>query len=381
MATIVTCAIFATATGIVGAVVTLMGLLAFPAMLKAGYNIKVSAGAITAGGCLGILIPPSVMLIVYGATAGVSVVQLYAGAFFPGIMLAGLYIGYVIVLAKLEAEADAAAAGERAHGRRCPRTCAAIAATVRSATRCRRCSARCTGRASAGVPTRGVLARELFVTLLPAIVFALLMGLTWHALTKPDVVTDTSSAASRWAMPAPTPGRRERLGTAEPAAERGRPGLAEPPAEEAACRSRRRRDAAGAPSAAAAAGTPVARRRPPQAAAATPPAPVRLAAAAGARRRSGSCSASASLVLVVFYALCNFARFEVFKMLLASFFPLAVLILAVLGSIVFGLATPTEAAAVGSFGGFVARGGLRASRAAARGRARGSRRRGSRCGC
>src|SRR5258705_6196186 len=100
VATIVTCAIFATATGIVGAVVTLMGLLAFPAMLKAGYNVKVSAGALTAGGCLGILIPPSVLLIVYGATAGVSVVQLYAGAFFPGFMLAFLYIGYIIVLAK-----------------------------------------------------------------------------------------------------------------------------------------------------------------------------------------------------------------------------------------------------------------------------------------
>jgi TRAP-type mannitol/chloroaromatic compound transport system permease large subunit len=88
--TIVTCAIFATATGIVGAVVTLMGLLALPAMLRAGYNIRIAAGAITAGGCLGILIPPSVLLIVYGATAGVSVVKLYAGAFFPGIMLAGL---------------------------------------------------------------------------------------------------------------------------------------------------------------------------------------------------------------------------------------------------------------------------------------------------
>src|SRR5881409_2255205 len=100
VATIVTCAIFATATGIVGAVVTLMGLLAFPAMLKAGYNIKISAGAVTAGGCLGILIPPSVLLIVYGATAGVSVVQLYAGAFFPGFMLAGLYLAYIIVLAK-----------------------------------------------------------------------------------------------------------------------------------------------------------------------------------------------------------------------------------------------------------------------------------------
>ena len=102
VATIVTCAIFATATGIVGAVVTLMGLLALPAMLRAGYNTQVAAGSITAGGCLGILIPPSVLLIVYGATAGVSVVQLYAGAFFPGIMLAGLYVGYIIILAKLK---------------------------------------------------------------------------------------------------------------------------------------------------------------------------------------------------------------------------------------------------------------------------------------
>ena len=90
VATIFTCAVFATATGIVGAVVTLMGLLALPQMLKAGYDVRVSAGSITAGGCLGIMIPPSVLLIVYGATAGVSVVQLYAGAFFPGIMLAGL---------------------------------------------------------------------------------------------------------------------------------------------------------------------------------------------------------------------------------------------------------------------------------------------------
>jgi tripartite ATP-independent transporter DctM subunit len=99
VATIITCAVFATATGIVGAVVTLMGLLALPAMLRAGYDIKLSAGAITAGGCLGILIPPSVMLILYGATAGVSVVKLYAGAFFPGLMLAALYVVYVIARA------------------------------------------------------------------------------------------------------------------------------------------------------------------------------------------------------------------------------------------------------------------------------------------
>ena len=96
VATLVTCAMFATATGIVGAVVTLMGLLAFPAMLKAGYDVKLSAGVVCAGGCLGILIPPSILLIVYAATAGVSAVKLYAAAFLPGFLLTGLYIIYVI---------------------------------------------------------------------------------------------------------------------------------------------------------------------------------------------------------------------------------------------------------------------------------------------
>jgi tripartite ATP-independent transporter DctM subunit len=97
IATLATCAIFATATGIVGAVVTLMGLLAFPAMLRAGYDVRLSAGVVCAGGCLGILIPPSVMLILYGATAGVSVPKLYAGALFPGLLLATLYMLYVLI--------------------------------------------------------------------------------------------------------------------------------------------------------------------------------------------------------------------------------------------------------------------------------------------
>ena len=96
VATLVTCAMFATATGIVGAVVTLMGLLAFPAMLRAGYDTRLSAGVVCAGGCLGILIPPSILLIVYAATAGVSAVKLYAAAIIPGFLLAGLYVVYVI---------------------------------------------------------------------------------------------------------------------------------------------------------------------------------------------------------------------------------------------------------------------------------------------
>ena len=99
VAALITCALFATATGIVGAVVTLMGLIALPAMLKAGYDQKLSAGVITAGGTLGILIPPSILLIVYAATASVSVVKLYAAALIPGFLLAGLYVVYVITRA------------------------------------------------------------------------------------------------------------------------------------------------------------------------------------------------------------------------------------------------------------------------------------------
>ena len=101
IAALATCAMFATATGIIGAVVTLMGLLAFPAMLRARYDTSFAAGVICAGGCLGILIPPSIMLIVYSATSNVSVVKLYAGAIFPGFLLAGLYIVYVIGRAML----------------------------------------------------------------------------------------------------------------------------------------------------------------------------------------------------------------------------------------------------------------------------------------
>jgi len=101
VAALATCAVFATASGIIGAVVTLMGLLALPAMLKAGYDKKLASGVICAGGTLGILIPPSIMLIVYAAIAQVSPVRLYAAALFPGILLAGLYMVYVVTRASL----------------------------------------------------------------------------------------------------------------------------------------------------------------------------------------------------------------------------------------------------------------------------------------
>jgi len=99
VAALATCAIFATASGIIGAVVTLMGLLAFPAMVKANYHRGFAAGVICAGGTLGILIPPSIMLIVYAAIAELSVVRLYAAAIIPGFLLAGFYMIYVVTRA------------------------------------------------------------------------------------------------------------------------------------------------------------------------------------------------------------------------------------------------------------------------------------------
>jgi TRAP-type mannitol/chloroaromatic compound transport system permease large subunit len=326
VATLITCAVFATATGIVGAVVTLMGLLALPAMLRAGYSVKISAGVITAGGCLGILIPPSVMLIVYGATAGVSVVKLYAGAFFPGIMLAGLYIVFVMIVAKIKPSLMPPLA-ESERKVPVPAHLAAIAASVSTSVLPGLIGA-LKGRANAAVPT-GRIVKELFVALLPAIVFALLMGLTWHALTKPNVVTDTSQLeqmgdASTGLVESAASDSGEDTGLAEPPAE----GAAETPAA-----------AAKAPTAA----NPAAQAAKPPVEWQRLPAPTAFWYVLGA----------GTVVLVFFYTVFTFVRFEIFKMLLASFFPLAVMILAVLGTIVFGLATPTEAAAVGSFGGFV----------------------------
>ena len=101
VATLIVCTFWGIASGLVGAVVVLMGVIAFNPMLRAGYDVKLAAGVITAGGTLGILIPPSVMIIVYAAVAGQSVVKLYAAAMFPGFFLAFLYLVYIIGWAML----------------------------------------------------------------------------------------------------------------------------------------------------------------------------------------------------------------------------------------------------------------------------------------
>lgn len=371
VATLVTCAIFATATGIVGAVVTLMGLLAMPAMLKAGYSVRLTAGSITAGGCLGILIPPSVLLIVYGATAGVSVVQLYAGAFFPGIMLAGLYILYVIIVAKIK---PSLAPPLSAEDRFVPLPPLTQKITDPNGTQhaVPGLFAALKGKRNQDVPT-GYLLRQLALVFFPLLLFVFVSLWSYRAVTEPLAAEATYETLTRMGEEGSRAERSNASGLAEPPAAGGLAeppsgtGLAEPPAEGGGLAEPPAAGALAEPPGALAeppgalAEPPGAVAEPPAAGSGSvqePPAAGATPAAQGAGEREASRAwwitfAVFAALFAIFYALLTFARLEVFKMLLTSFFPLMVLILAVLGSIVLGLATPTEAAAVGALGGFL----------------------------
>jgi TRAP-type mannitol/chloroaromatic compound transport system permease large subunit len=388
VATLFTCAVFATATGIVGAVVTLMGLLALPSMLRAGYDVRVSAGAITAGGCLGILIPPSVMLIVYGATAGVSVVKLYAGAFFPGLMLAALYIIYVIALARLKphlmpalSEADRQV------------DLPAMLELIRD--RCGRLAVPALVKALKGAPNLNLssleIGKQLLLALLPALFCIGFLSLLYRAAVPSPADAEASSQGMQ-EMSAPASGS---TGLSEPPASTSTTGLSEPPRASSTGLSEPPRSSTGLaeppksstglsePPGASSTGLSEPPRSStglaepqgsvPSAVPASEQAPGTVSQPQGSNA-PGAAGASAAesarsfaslprwyqitaaitlAALGLLYWKLTLVRLEIFKMLLASFFPLAFLILAVLGTIVFGLATPTEAAAVGSLGGFL----------------------------
>ena len=344
VATLFTCAVFATATGIVGAVVTLMGLLALPAMMRSGYDVRVSAGAITAGGCLGILIPPSVMLIVYGATAGVSVVKLYAGAFFPGLMLAGLYIAYVVILATIKPALMPPLSEEERRVELTPMLqklrehfgTHALTAFMKGLK----------GASNFDIPVQALL-KEFLIFLIPGIFCIGFLGLLYLAATPSAEPAETvamrvaaESAEQSGSTLAEPPASTSSTGLAEPPASTSSTGLAEPPSANASAASRQA-DAATTSTGLQEAGS--AKASGPEAQSTSSSLPTWYKLTAGIMLA----------MLALLYWRLTMVRLEVFKMLLASFFPLAFLILSVLGTIVFGLATPTEAAAVGSLGGFL----------------------------
>jgi TRAP-type mannitol/chloroaromatic compound transport system permease large subunit len=336
VATIITCAVFATATGIVGAVVTLMGLLALPAMLRAGYDVKVSAGAVTAGGCLGIMIPPSVLLIVYGATAGVSVVQLYAGALFPGMILAGLYVVYIILLAKWKPHLMPPLPESEQRVDLPPH--AVTLARHRNNPLIALCGALAGGR---GVRRRTVFA-QLLVTLIPALFIVAVLGVVYHTATAPAFDVSASGlieAGGEVATEVTSPDQQSGL-------------IGAPPPE--AELEQREPTIEGAPVSGAEPTKPEETPAPAQGAKTEPA----TRAPAGVDRLPAPTwfwiiFAISIVAATLIYWLWTWERLQVFKMLLTSFFPLALLVLAVLGSIVFGLATPAEAAALGAFGGVI----------------------------
>ena len=336
VATIFTCAIFATATGIVGAVVTLMGLLALPAMLKAGYDTRVSAGCITAGGCLGILIPPSVLLIVYGATAGVSVVQLYAGAFFPGIMLAGLYVLYVVILAKLKphlmpplSESERVVPLPMSYKELGEKISKNVIPAILIALK---------GSRNLQVSTRELL-QSLLIALLPVFVFMLFTGSIYQLVTKPIEEVSSSEIVPMGDA-----------GDGQATLEMASTGLDEPPNTE--------KESSGSGLSLPPGAEDEKKQIPavlavPSAEKPTTNTPIEPAQATPAPTWFWIMTGILGSLVGIYLALLTWVRLEIFKMLLGSFFPLAVLILFVLGSIVFGLATPTEAAAIGGIGGFI----------------------------
>jgi TRAP-type mannitol/chloroaromatic compound transport system permease large subunit len=281
------------------------------------------------------------------------VVQLYAGAFFPGIMLASLYIIYVIIVAKLnphlapplpmeERHIDLPPANEKMREAISHRVLPGLIGALK-------------GSRNLGISS-GTIAKQGIIALLPAITLVLFLGFTWHMATKPVAKAETeglmqmgggiaeeSAEASSGGLEEP----KEEGGLAEPKEEAG--DLKEPPAE-----------GVQEPPVAKESGGAV--KEPPAAKVATAPALAAAAAPvpeaeAGERRPVPTwywIMAGVSLASAIgFYTIFTFVRLEVFKMLLGSFFPLALMILAVLGSIVFGFATPTEAAALGSAGGFI----------------------------
>jgi TRAP-type mannitol/chloroaromatic compound transport system permease large subunit len=274
----------------------------------------------------------------------VSVVQLYAGAFFPGIMLASLYIGYVIIIAKLK---PSLAPPLSAEDRRVPLPAfAEIVSDTISHKALPGLIGAIKGKRNAAVPMRTLL-NHLFIVLLPALAAALLMGAIYLSVTAPaaqlvEGLVEMGGAVSDQV----TDAKPEAGGLQEPPAEGGLQeppvagGLQEPPAEGA-------KEVPAQNAVAAVTTAPVETATPVVAQAAV--VQERLPAPRGYWIALGICAVS----LALFYAIFSFARLEIFKMLLGSFFPLALLILSVLGTIVFGLATPTEAAAMGSLGGLI----------------------------
>jgi TRAP-type mannitol/chloroaromatic compound transport system permease large subunit len=362
--TLLVCAFWGIASGIVGAVVVLMGVIAMRPMLRAGYDVRLASGAITAGGTLGILIPPSVMLIVYAAVAGQSIVKLYAAAMLPGFFLTFLYLVYILGWALLNPRIAPALPSdqyrvavpgwlqrlERGPARRIGG--ALVAAAVRPG---RLGDARTPDGRPVGY---GLIASRLATAMVPALLTVATFGTAWWYVVVYNAPAAAASAApirAGGAPPAPTgspsrgePGRPQELGRAgEKPQELG--AASEKP-QELGTASEKLQELGTAPDKPEELGA--ASEKPQELGAATERAP---ASATGQIPRHFHAwfwgfAALAALLLGVYYWRMDGEQLEILRELVVSVVPLGLLTVVVLAVILFGITTATESAAVGALG-------------------------------
>ena len=372
--TLVICTFWGIASGLVGAVVVLMGVIAMRPMLNAGYDTRLAAGVITAGGTLGILIPPSVMIIVYAAVAGQSVVKLYAAAMFPGFFLAFLYLVYVIGWCMINPKIAPRLPMEQMRAPITPWVAhisssysrfmlpALVAAVFMPA--------KALSKGVAGVSLKWwQLLAGLTRALAPVILAVATLGAVWWYVTiysqKDNEPAPVAAAqmAQKSGTPAAAGGVQEPPSTAgglqEPPATAG--GLAEPPAEAGGLQPPPAEgDLQAPPTAGGMAGPPGAE---PGAAKVEKDEPLRDMGAGEATNAPKTepvpenfytgffitCAIVLAL-LVYYYTKFDAEQYEIVSMLIHSVAPLAILTFVVLGVILFGLTTATESAAVGAAG-------------------------------
>jgi TRAP-type mannitol/chloroaromatic compound transport system permease large subunit len=340
VATLIVCTFWGIASGLVGAVVVLMGVIAFNPMLKAGYDVKLASGVITAGGTLGILIPPSVMIIVYAAVAGQSVVKLYASAMFPGFFLSFLYLVYIVgwalinpkIAPKLPESEQKVPVSEwvpkfqQAYSRNMlvglfaalfmPRKALAIESDGR--------------RLSYVAVWKNFLA-ALFPLMLTAVT---VWGIWWYVVIHPQAnVEPVTSVTQKQAAPvAPAP-QTSQAGEDKPQ-ELGN--------AEAETASRTVREPEGVEQV----GTPELLQQ-------GQAAPAEAGPPSAFYTYFWIIVAATTLVLIWYYWKLQAESFELLKMLISSVMPLGILTIVVLAVILFGITTATESAGIGAAGAFL----------------------------
>ena len=342
--TLIICTFWGIASGLVGAVVVLMGVIAMRPMLNAGYDTRLAAGVITAGGTLGILIPPSVMIIVYAAVAGQSVVKLYAAAMFPGFFLALLYLIYIIgwvlinpkIAPKLPPEQQQVPVSpwvKHVSSVYSQRMLPALMAAVASPGRALRA-----GAAGMAV-TWGMLARSLAMALIPVALVASTLGVTWWYVV---IHSQEENNAPKVSQEAKAPAALPSLAT--PAA-----GALPEPADSGALQ-----ELSAPPGATPESSGAAAKDEPMQQFGDPSIEGARTASVPPAFYTGFYITCAFALALLLwYYAKFDAEQFEILRMLVSSVMPLALLTFLVLAVILFGITTATESAAVGALGAFL----------------------------